>query len=135
MTAFTYKDATVTFKPANGRNRMILSDLRTMAGYWDMEGDERDEAETALNFLYLVDSVQGDLGFPVPVNGDANPETVTAFIAGIMGAHENLYVRWSNALYETRQATGNDPDLLPASELTDDQKKAQKSKKSDDTKG
>lgn len=135
MTTFEYEGVTITLKRPTMKARLRLTDLRQMIGYWDMpEGEQKQYVDMALNLLYLVDSVDGDLGFPVPCNGNATPETVHGFIDNILDAHENLYLRWANALYSARQGTQQDADLLPGHELTDDQKKASKSEKSDSNK-
>lgn len=135
MTTLEYNGATITFKPATARNRLRLTDLRNIVGYWTMpDSDDKSLLDTALTMLYLVESVNGDLGFPVPCNGDATKESLMAFNDGFWESHENLYVTWANKLYEVRTATQSDPDLLPPSELTESQKKVKSSDKSDSTK-
>ena len=135
MTAFEYNGTTITLRSATMRARLRLSDLRTLSGYWDMpSGIDRSDTDVALNMLYLVESVDGDVGFDIPYNGDATPETVKRFVDNILDSPEDLYLKWNTAVWNVRQATGNDPDLLPPSELTDDQKKAQKSAKKGDNK-
>ena len=132
MQTFTYEGVTITLKSASMRNRLRLTLLRDLAGYWTTEDAiYQVEMDQALNLLYLVDSVDGDLGFPIPCNGDANADDVRAFVDGILDAPEDLYLLWANAIYKTRQGTQLDRDLLPSSELTDSQKKTSKSKKSE----
>lgn len=133
MTSFEHNGVVITLKTPTMRTRLVLSDLRTMAGYWDMEKSrDRDDTEVALNLLYLVESVQGDLGFVVPMNGNTTPETVKTFIDALLNyPGEELYLKWNSAVWDTRRTVTNDPDLLPPSELTEDQKKTRKPKKKD----
>ena len=132
MTVFSYEGVTITLKPATMRNRLPLSILRELAGYWDIENAQQQlEVDQTLNLLYLVEKVDGDLGFPVPCNGDATEETVKAFVDAMLDAPEDLYLLWANAVHKSRQGTQLDRDLLPPNELTERQKKDPTSKKSD----
>lgn len=132
MVAFEYEGVTITLKQANGLNRMWLNRLRnTYPGYFELPSDEQYYVDEVLNLLYLVDSVEGDLGFPVPTNGNTTAETLKVFVDNMFRSDEQLYVNWKIALYNTRQAIKSDPDLLPPQELTDDQKKIQASETSE----
>ncbi len=105
MSTLDYNNVSITFKPATARNRLRLTDLRQMVGYWSMpDGEDKNLLDIALTMLYLVDTVNGDMGFPIPCNGDATKETVIAFSDGFWNAHEDLYVLWANQLYAVRQS-------------------------------
>ena len=134
MTAFEYEGVKITLKPANGLNRIWLNRLRNLyPGYFDLPTDEQGYVEEMLHLLYLVDSVTGELGFPIPTNGTSTPDTVEAFVDGMFRADEELYVKWKVALHDNRKSMKSDPDLLPPQELNDDQKKIRSPKKSEDT--
>lgn len=132
MLTFEYGGVKITLKPANGLNRMWKSELYAIyPNYFGLDEDMQVYVEKALDLLYLVDKVDGDLGFPVPTKGNATTQSVKAFVDGIFNANEQLYVLWLNAVYKNRNNGNSDPDLLPPGELTDDQKKAKSSESKD----
>jgi hypothetical protein len=136
MLTFEYEGVKITLKSANARTRMWLNQIRRMyPGYFDLSEDELYYVEEALNCLYLVDQVDGDLGFEVPMNGNTSPTTVKAFVEGFFSADESLYILWANHVRQSRQATNSDPDLLPPHELDDEQKKIPSSKKGEKPNG
>lgn len=132
MITFEYEGAKITLKSATAKARMRLNQLRRMyPGYFDLTDEEHAYIDEMLNLLYLVDSVDGDLGFEIPLNGNTTPSNLKACVDHMLASDESLYIRWLTALHQARQAIKTDPDLLPPDELTDSQKKAKSSNKSD----
>ena len=69
-------------------------------------------------------SVEGELGFDVPPPG-ADADTLKAGADALLDADADLMMRWEAAIREA-DAPPNDPDLLPAEQLDDSQKKAKR---------
>lgn len=129
MVTFEYEGVKITLKPATARARMRLNQLRrTYPDYFQLPDDEQALVDEVLHLLYLVDSVDGDPGFTVPLNGNTTPSALKACVDGIFESPEQLYVNWVLAVHQARHTHGNDADLVPPEELDDEKKMTPKSK-------
>lgn len=122
MSSFKWQDGEVFIKPATGRTRAYYNYLKSVAEVYTIENiPERIAHIQVLGLLARTDKVVGDIGFHVP-NGDANKENLNTFCNAVLDAPENLFVLWDDTVINTI-AGGNDIELLPPDELSDDEKK------------
>lgn len=118
--SFQYNGAKITVQKPNGfsRNkawrfqRMLANHVDGMAAW--------EDAASMTYYLANTVAVEGNLGFPVPLE-NPTAEQVVAFVRNLGEADEKLILRWDYELDNLKAAT-NDPDLLPPAEL--DEKKS-----------
>jgi hypothetical protein len=112
---FEYKGAKITVQRPNGFSQARYWRLRDILKTSAPNLDARDVEE----FLYCLAntvSVDGSLGFPVPVSG-AVASDMLLFIQGLGESDAELLWMWDDAIKTARKAS-NDPDLLPPEELS-----------------
>lgn len=122
--AFKFNGATVTVCKPNVATRVRVWQLRQSAREHGMGGVPQDIADTLIYYLANTVSVDGSLGFPVPLTAPT-PDELQAFIKGFAESEEILVSLWDDAIFSVKNAT-NDPDLLPPHEVDEKKDKARK---------
>lgn len=122
--AFKFNGATVVVQKPTVATRIRVWQFRQSISEHGAGGVAQDVADTLCYYLANTVSVDGSLGFPVPLNG-ATPDELHAFLKGFSEADENLLTVWDKTLYDLKYAT-NDVDLLPPHEVDEKKDKARK---------
>lgn len=115
--SFEANGAKITVQKPNGFSRLRLWRLLQMIAERGADDVRYDDAKTMCFYLANTVSVDGSLGFPVPVGDPTHAELMT-FIRGLGEAEGRLVQTWDDAINDLVLAT-NDADLLPPQELTE----------------
>ena len=124
--SFAWNGATITVRARTGRVEVYKGHLRRIAGAYDDDVSELRASEliTAMHYLAYVESVTGDLSFPVP-NGEPTRKDLHAFTDALLDSPATLLDAWDKTIAEANKG-GNEPDLLPPDEVPDTKKKTRK---------
>jgi hypothetical protein len=115
QTSFEYNGATITVTSPTGWIRLKSQRFNSLVDIMDIEDANIRYAYRAGTYVLAATvSVEGDLGFPVPLENHT-VANLKQFLDNLFGADDTLYLLWDNAIYEARQ--NNDPDLLPPAEI------------------
>ena len=113
--SFQYNGATVTVQKPSVMTRIRIWQLRQSLAERGAGDVPLDIADSQCFYLAHTVKVDGELGFPVPIETPTH-EALVAFVEGFAVADEGLVTAWDNAIYGLKAAT-NDGDLLPPSEV------------------
>lgn len=113
--SFTFGGATITVQKPTVMTRTRVWLLRQALREFGTGGIALDIADSWCYYLSNTVSVEGSLGFPVPLGSPTHGELI-AFMQGFAEADEILVDRWDKAISDLKHAA-NDPDLLPPEEV------------------
>jgi hypothetical protein len=119
--SFEWNGAKITVQKPNGFSQTRLWRLHQLINALGTEDIEKRDAVSMSFYLANTLSVEGNVGFPVPI-ADVTHNELLAFVRGLGEADAELLRVWDGAISEAMVAS-NDPDLLPPDEL--DQKKSE----------
>lgn len=120
-TAFEWNSAKVIVQKPNGFSQARFQQLQRLLAQHGTDGIDYSSANLIAFMLANTVSVEGSLGFPVPVKNTTYLELM-AFIRGLGEADAELFQAWDTAISEAMRAS-NDPDLLPPEELSQKKEK------------
>lgn len=124
--SFEYNGATIVVQSGTGRTAVRQTALRVVSGMFELDSDyQQSEIMESTYVLAHTVSVEGDLGFPVPI-GEPSKEAIEAFTDALMDCEKALMNRWDNAIEKADKAA-NAPDLLPPEKQKQAKKKTPKS--------
>lgn len=112
----THNGASIQIEGRTARARLRLSRYSRALGLHVTDDEEfADLASYAIFYLSHIVSIEGDLGFVVPI-GSADADALRAFADGFLSADEVLMNKLDDAILLSSKAT-NDANLLPPEEV------------------